>query len=217
MIHLNILNQVSFNVNTSKAIKAEILKDHERYNLDSVILENYETSDLYHWLAGQGINVELQAATDAAQNASFPELHRVAKEGRLHFPETLTRLADEMSTFVYTSKRPGHYSFGHATRTAHDDTVYSLNWSIFALRQQILDLYILVGISCDSKSDKRHLCFLMGGNLQLSCAEECYSFHRVYEMYRQFCRYQDLDAELTVPEFYKTYVKTRGIRLSQAV
>ncbi|WP_300463504.1 hypothetical protein, partial [Desulfobacula sp.] len=44
------LNQVNFKVNTEKLIVKQILKDHERYNLNAVTLENYEVSGLYHRL-----------------------------------------------------------------------------------------------------------------------------------------------------------------------
>ena len=50
-----ILNQVVFPLNTSRSIKKAILKDHERYSLDNVALENYEVTDLAPWLTDQKI------------------------------------------------------------------------------------------------------------------------------------------------------------------
>jgi hypothetical protein len=112
-----VLNQKVIVPNTSRMIKKTILSDHERYNLDNVVLENYEVTDIQPWLFDQKIPCELISAHDTNQNASFPEFYRIAKEGRLHFPESLTGLESEMKTFTYTQKTGGKYSFGHASQS----------------------------------------------------------------------------------------------------
>ena len=43
----------------------------------------------------------------------------------------------------------------------HDDTVYSLNWSVFATRAAVLSVYALKRIECRNLRPTRSLCFLM--------------------------------------------------------
>jgi hypothetical protein len=210
-----LLSQQVIIPNTSRMIKKAILKDHERYNLDNVVLENYEVTDLKAWLDDQRISNELVSATDTAQNSSFPEFHRIAKEGRFHFPALCRGLAKEMSTFVYIQRTGGKYSFGHASTRFHDDRVYSVNWAIFSLRQAILNLYVLGHVVCTLKSAKRHSCFLMSGGLQLLCSEGCQTYKEVEGMFKEFKQHQ-LDSELSLTEFYESKVKLEGARISQA-
>jgi hypothetical protein len=210
-----LLDQQVIMPNTSRGIKKAILRSHEAYNLDNVVLENYEVTDLKAWLDDQRIQNELVSAHDTNQNASFPEFHRIAKEGRLHFPALCRGLVKEMQTFTYTLRPGGKYSFGHARSNQHDDRIYSLNWSIFSLRASILNLYVLGNIVCTLKSAKRHNCFLMGGGLTLLCSEQCQSYKEVESMFREYKQYQ-LDSELTIEEFYESKVKLEGPRISQA-
>jgi len=208
-----ILNQVRFIVNSSRHIKSSILEDHERYHLDHAALENYETVDLLPYLVEQGIETELITATSTAQNASFPELHRIAREGRLHIPKNCTELTKEMATFVYKRRSgfSGDYQFGHSSQKFHDDTVYSLNWAIYSLRNWIPEIYSLSSIVCGQKQAvKRALCFLMGGNMVMHCASTCPAYHEVVAMY---CAYKQLamDAEDSIQEFYSRYVRNRGL------
>jgi hypothetical protein len=121
-----LLNQKVIIPNTSRSVKKAILKDHERYTLDMVTLENYEVTDLAPWLTDQRIPYELVSAHDTNQNASFPEFYRIAQEGRFHFPESLKELASEMSTFSYIQRAGGKYSFGHSSQKFRDDRVYSV-------------------------------------------------------------------------------------------
>lgn len=212
-----ILNQEVIFLNSSRAIKKAILKDHERYHLDAVALENYEVADIGPWLGDQKINYELISATDTAQNASFPELFRTASEGRLHFPRELDGLQSEMQTFVYIRKKNGRgYSFGHASSKFHDDRVYSLNWAMFALRQEVLNSYVLHGIQCIAAPGKRGLCFLLGGDVELLCKYDCPAYHQVDEMFRNYKQVK-WDSELTLPEFYERKVKLDGAKVYQAI
>ena len=211
-----LLNQTVFTLNTARAIKKQILQDHERYHLDNVVLENYETADLSPWLSDMRISHELVSAHDTNQNASFPEFHRIAREGRLHFPADLRELASEMSTFTYTQRTGGQtYSFGHASSKFHDDRIYSLNWAIFSLREAVLNLYVLGHIVCRNKSPRKHLCFLMGGEVELLCKNYCTAYREVEAMFREYKAVR-LDDDLTVPEFFETRVKLEGARISQA-
>jgi hypothetical protein len=211
-----LLNQVAFTLNTARAIKKQILQDHERYHLDAVTLENYETADLSPWLSDMKISHELVSAHDTNQNASFTELHRIAREGRLHFPEDLKDLASEMATFTYTARTGGQtYSFGHASSKFKDDRVYSLNWSVFSLREAVLNLYVLGHIVCKNKTPRKHLCFLMGGEMELLCKNYCTAYQEVEAMFKEYKAIR-LDDDLTIQEFFETRVKLEGARISQA-
>ncbi|MBT3367421.1 MAG: hypothetical protein HN416_09705 [Nitrospina sp.] len=212
-----ILNQQNILPNTSASIKKAILKDHQRYHLNNVILEDYEVVDLLPWIEAQGITVERMSPHSTRQNASFPELARIAREGRLHFPQDEKKLASEMATFSYSkAKRGENYSFGHSSKNQKDDRVYSLNWAIYALRSQIMNLYTINRIQCTSKSRNRRLCYLMGGDLELFCSENCEAAIEIRDMHRQFLQYQ-LDSEIQLSDFYRTHVKLIGLKIYQAV
>lgn len=211
-----LLDQQVIIPNTSRTIKKAILKNHQKYKYDNLILEDYEIVDLLPWLEAQGIPTEKMTAHSTRQNASFPELARIAREGRLHFPEDDAGLVSELSTFSYTQRKVEGYHFGHSSKKFKDDRVFSLNWAIFALRSQIISLFTLGHIQCTSKRKNRHLCFLMGGNMELLCAEGCEAAQAVFEFYRQFLRYQ-LDSDLLLHEFYKNYVKLVGVKVYQAI
>ena len=211
-----VLNQKKINPNTSRAIKKAILKDHERYRLDNVVLENYEVGDLQPWLADQGIPHELVSAHETNQQASFPEYHRLCREARFHFSEDLKELESEMRTFSYIQRAGGKYSFGHSSSKYHDDHVYSSNWAIFSLRRAVMNLYSLSNVMCTNRTPKRHLCYLMSGNLVMLCARDCYAHQKVLQMFREYKSYQ-LDSEMTIQEFFQIKVKMEGARISQAV
>ncbi|KKL87319.1 hypothetical protein LCGC14_1935910, partial [marine sediment metagenome] len=210
-----LLSQTVFRLNTANAIKKQILKDHEQYQLDNAVLENYEVSDLKGWLDDQKITNELLSAHDTNQNASFPEFYRIAKEGRFHFPETLTGLESEMRTFAYTQKTGGKYSFGHASQRFKDDRVYSTNWAIFSLRQAVMSLYTIGHIDCRNKSTRRAFCVLMGGSLALLCKESCPAYQKTESMFQEYKRFR-LDDDITLQDFFETKVRLEGARIYQA-
>lgn len=211
-----ILNQHVFPSNNARFIKKAILADHERYNLDAVTLENYEVADLKPWVDDQGIACEILSATNTNQNVSFVELYRIAKEGRLHFSRELVTLQSEMGTFVYEELRDGNYRFGHSQQKFHDDCVYSTNWSVFATRAAVLSVYALKRIVCTNMRPTRGLCFLMGGEMELLCKENCRTYHEVKEMHQNYQRMR-LDDEYPLPVFFENYVKLDGPRVYQGV
>lgn len=211
-----ILDQQVIIPNTSRGVKKAILKAHERYHLDNITLENYEVADLAPWLDDQKIPYELVSAHEAAQTISFTEFFRIAREGRFHFPASLTSLEAEMRTFSYKLKSNNKYSFGHSQQKFKDDRVYSVNWSIFSLRLQILAPYVLGNIQCINKSNRRQFCFLFGGQHILpGCSQQCVAFGEVEDMFKQFKQYQ-FDSELSLPEFHQAHVRLEGCRISPA-
>jgi hypothetical protein len=173
------------------------------------VLENYETSDLYSWMIEQKIPVEMISPHSTNQEVSFPEMYRVMNEGRLHFSKELEIFESELSTFSYTRRQNGSYAFGHGSEKFHDDTVYSTNWAIHSLRKEVLNLFEIDCIQCDNKSKNRHLCFLMGGGLELYCKDKCTAYNEVEAMWRQYRLFNE-DSEITISDFFHGFVKVAG-------
>jgi hypothetical protein len=212
-----LLNQEIITPNTSRLIKKAILRDHERFHLDNVTLENYEVSDLAGWVSEQRIPFELLSPHTSNQNLSFVELFRIFQEQRFHYPANLEGLTKELSTFVYTQRTGGggQYTFGHSSTKFKDDRVYSLNWAVHSLRDAVMNAYVLGSFACKNKSPNRQHCFLMDGSLTLHCSESCQAFQQVREMFVQY-KQQVFESEMDLPEFYSVKVKREGARIYQA-
>lgn len=210
-----ILNQQKISPNTAQNIKKAILKDHEKYKLNNVVLENYEVGDLVPWLDSQNIPNEVLPATSQNQNYSFLEFHRIAKETRLRLPKNSEELVKEMRTFVYSETNTGKFSFGHSSSKFHDDRVYSLNWSIFAGRKQALSMYVLGNVFCTNKRPNKHLCFLLGGDMIPLCSDTCKTYHDVTEFHKHFTRLTV--EEISLPTFFDTYVRIKGAKVYQSL
>jgi hypothetical protein len=210
-----VLDQKAIIPNLSRSVKKAIIEAHQKYPLTNCILENYEVSDLYSWLLEQRIPVELLNAHESSQNIIFPEIFRVAREGRLHFPANMSELVSELGTFSYQMKSNGKFSFGHQQVRFKDDRCYSLAYSLFSLRESVLHSYVLGSFACKNKSPNRHHCFLMDGELILHCGEGCQAFQQVNSMWMSY-REQLLDSELTLVEFFEIKVRREGARISMA-
>ena len=164
-----ILNQKTFTVNADKLIIAQVLKDHDRYGINNIVLENYEVSGLYHRLIERGLTVETVTPTAATKNISIPEFYRICQEKRLTAPRAAAALFMEMSGFIYERKPDGRYTFSHGKGTQdHDDHIDSLSWSIYATRELIAATFVLDAVGCENKSRSRQFCFLLGGDHQLT-------------------------------------------------
>ena len=125
------------------------------------------------------------------------------------FPKELEIFASELGTFSYTKKQNATYAFGHSSAKFRDDTVYSCNWAIFSLRREVLNLFEIADINCFNRSRHRHHCFLMGGNLELHCKKDCPAYDQVAAMWRQYKSFQ-VDSEITLPDFFNSFVKVSG-------
>ncbi|WP_027191799.1 hypothetical protein [Fundidesulfovibrio putealis] len=213
--HVYVLNQKAIAPNTAAEIKKAILEDHERYTLTNVTMEDYETHDITPWLDSQKIPNESVSATNTRQNSAFLEMHRVAKEGRLHIP-TNAPLITEMRTFIYSESKTGKFQFGSSNkRNFPDDRVYSACWSIFAARNAVLSMYRIGNILCRNKSPKKSLCFLLGGSLELVCKTGCHAYSQVEKMHQHYAALTLQETD--IPNFFSSYVKLDGARISQAV
>ncbi|RJP90948.1 MAG: hypothetical protein C4518_08620 [Desulfobacteraceae bacterium] len=210
-----LLNQHRFLINAAKSIKAVILEDHKRYKLDNVILENYETADIHAWMLENQIPCELISPHDTNQQASFPEMYRTMKEGRFHFSKDLEIFESELSTFSYTRRQNGSYAFGHSGVKFHDDTVYSVNWALFSLRKEVLNLFEIDTIQCDCRGGNRHMCFMMGGGLELHCKGRCVAYGQVEEMWRQYRLFNE-ESEIRIPEFFHSFLRVTGAVIYQS-
>jgi hypothetical protein len=209
-----ILDQVKVVPNTAQHIKKLAREAHDRYKLDNLTLEDYQAMDIEPWCIEQDIPVELVTAHSSRQNAMFPELHRIVKEGRLHFPSDFDKIVGEMTSFQYTALRDGKYRFG-AWGKGHDDRVYSLGWAVYSLRKKVMANYVLGNIQCANRSKTRQFCMLLGGKLEMNCSSQCLAFNQVKDMYKKF---KKLNAEsaIGVCQFYRRYVKVTASLIYQA-
>ena len=212
-----LLNQETVFPNTAKNIKRIIMKDHERYHLDHVLLEAYETVDILAWLQDQGINAESVIPSDNNQSSAFTEMLRLAREGRLHFPGTAKQLIKELGNFTYKLRKGGQKaSFGASGRRNHDDRIFSYAWALYSLKDVVLQLYVLGNIQCKNKSAKRGVCILFGGSIELFCSRKCSAFQDLNEKYKSYRAARPED-DISLEEFFKTKVRLTGARISQAV
>ena len=91
-----------------------------------MIFEYYGCSDLVEKVSG----ARLEAPSAQRQQGLFNRLYRLFEEERICFPEECGLLKEELVRFEYDAEREGLTRFG--TQRGHDDTVYSLAWSLEA-------------------------------------------------------------------------------------
>lgn len=211
--HYWILNQKDFLGSFAHSIKKEIVRDRERYGLTNIIFESYNSQDLYLWAAEQQMPCELIHPTSTAQIPVFMEMHRIVKEGRLHFSIGLEVLAKEMETFLY-ELRGDKPKFG--SDKFHDDRIYSLAWAVHSLRAQELAVYELPDIVCDSRSRHAASCYLRTGDLILPCSQTCEAHKRCEAMWMKH-RAARVESELTLPQFFSAMVNVAGVKAYRAV
>jgi hypothetical protein len=145
-----ILNQEEIPNSSEKFIKDAILEDHYKYRFDKVAFEVYQSSDLFEWAQTEGIDAELVHPIDKVQVKSFTTLHQIVNNEQLAIPEGLpyeydkgNRKNGKLPILVKELREFEHEmdgavpKFGHKPGTKyHDDSVYSLNWAIHALREK---------------------------------------------------------------------------------
>lgn len=209
-----VLNQRQIPFSQGRAIKKAIVADHEAYSLHNTVFEQYQSVDLVAWAQDSATPCERVHATSKDQAAVFTELARLVQEKRLHLPRNLEPLEKELKAFKYEIG-PKHPKFG-APKGHHDDRVYSLAWAIWSLRDDELQAYELPRIVCASKSPHSRHCYLRGGDLILMCSEDCQAHQQVNGMHLQYRRSR-VDADLSLPEFFKRKVKVSGVRVWQGV
>jgi len=188
---------------------------HKKYKFKNITLEAHNVSDLQPYFIEQNLPCETINPHATVQRAAWPEVVRIAKTGRLRISNDLPKLLNEMSTMTYTRLSSGNYRFSSASQSQKDDRCFSLLWSVYSLRNEVLQLYTLGNIQCRNKSKRRFNCYLMGGGLQLLCSENCAAHHEVNEHYKNFMQYQT-ESAMNIVDFYNAYVKLTGPRIYQA-
>ena len=212
-----VISQRVFQFNASRFIKKQILDDHQKYDLCNIALENYEITDLAPWLGNKNIPYEIVNPTSPWQNNTFPKFAQAAKEGRFHVSKYARTMLSEMRTFVYKQKPGTGYIFEAGADKFHDDTIYSTNLAMFALRDQVLHTYQLGNFTCaNRRALNRHLCILFGGDQSLLCRIRCEAYGQIEEMFDQYKKLKPLD-DCTIEEFFKQRVELTGARISQAI
>jgi hypothetical protein len=209
-----VLNQQQIAFSSGMLLKRAIAQDQERYKLQNVVIERYNSQDIWSWCCDVKIPAEIVSASSTEQVAIFTELHRIVSDRRLHFSRDLLELESELAHFTYdaTGKNP---SF-EAAKGFKDDRVYSLAWAIWALRQEELATYVLPRLHCTTKSSHAPHCYLRAGELILPCAAQCEAHKRVEAMHIQY-NSKLVGNELTLPEFFKSKVRLTGCKVYQGV
>jgi len=144
-----LLNQEQIDNSKEADIKRAIRADHDRYRLSNVVFEVYQAADLLQWTIEQGITAELVHPVDRTQVAAFTRFHQIVNQEQLAIPEGLPAVTDRdektgrLPILIKEMKEFEHEmdgavpKFGHKPGAKyHDDSVYSLNWAIYALREK---------------------------------------------------------------------------------
>lgn len=194
-------------------IKANLTRYRRDYGMRRAALEHYNSQDIAAWAAEQDFDSETVSPTRERQANAFQALYNAAAHGRLKIHPAFDRLLSEMKTFEYELESTGTSQgaipkFGHA-KGAHDDTVYSLAWAIYALREIELNPYEIAGIHCTGSGPAIRLCAMNGGDHVPMCAESCRSFLKVYELYKQY-RSRVVVNPLQIEDFIRLKVSNTG-------
>jgi hypothetical protein len=211
-----VLNQEVIFGSLGRGIKKAIETDMNRYDLNNFVLENVNVADIRSWSADRGYSFEMVSPTAQNQEPAFLELYHAVKDDRLFIPKELKKLFHEMRTMTYHFTNNNSISFGK--RNKKDDRVYSLVWALYSLRNRELSSYELdVNIVCKSNSPYAKQCYLRGGTeVLIECADTCPAHQRVKEMYNSYIKY-NVDTNITIPIFYKSFVDKKGIKMYKAI
>ena len=71
-------------------------------------------------------------------------------------------------------------------------------------------------INCVSKSRNAALCYLRSGNMVLHCSNVCEAHKKVERMWFQYKRHR-VESEVSLPEFFRYFVKVTGVRFYRAI
>ncbi len=106
----------------------------DKYGVEHAGVENYQGKGLAEYCESLKINTQLINPTASAQRTAFHELHRLLRQKLLELPGNLPQtFFEELQTFEYRRNPNGQISFGHPAGQ-HDDTIYALAWSIYAVQ-----------------------------------------------------------------------------------
>lgn len=210
-----VLSQEEIKFSLGKTIKKKVIEASEKYGIDKIILEDFDVQDLYQFFVERGFDCDALYPGTKQQVPAFFGLARLFEEGRIFYPRELKLLPKELNNFVFEYTDKGNPTFGSG-RKKKDDAVYSLAWSIYALKNQETTVYQLNDIVCTSKSRHARHCYLRNGDMILRCADQCYAHKQVQSMYNSYMR-TNVDSELSIQQFFKRLVKVSGIKTYNAL
>ena len=195
---------------TESGIKRNLSRYHKEYGMSKAVLEAYNAQDIGAWASEQPFSHEIAHASDKAQANIFNALYQLMAEGRLHIHPSFKKLIEELRVFEY-SLEGSTPKFG-APKKLHDDHVYSLAWSIYALRDVELNPYEMKGIVCNGSGPSVRLCVLNGGDHVPMCASECRSMYQADGLYRSYLTRAGI-APMKFPDFYKAKIINTGAHI----
>ena len=211
--HYFVLASDKIAFSSESGIKNALSRYAKDFNMSKVALEQYNVQDIAGWCGNQSFDHEIIHPTLERQGNAFTALYNAANEGRLHIHPSLERLLSEMETFEYRLVAGGHGGSNaprfEAAKGAHDDTVYSLAWAVYSLREDELNPYELKSINCTGSGPAVWLCMLNGGELIPPCADRCRSMYQAKSLYQQYKGRGHL-TPIAFPEFLSGKVKNIG-------
>jgi hypothetical protein len=210
--HYFVLASDKIKFSSASGIRKKFTKYHADWNLKRVSIEAYNAQDVASWCAEQDFEHEIVHATAERQANAFTALYNAAAEGRLHIRPDMKLLLSEMGDFEYRMEvgQAGQSlpKFEHA-KGSHDDTIYSLAWAIYALRNEEINPYEVDGIYCNAQHHVARLCVLNGGEHVPLCADQCRSFSAINRMYQEFAN-NDKTNDMGLQFFVKNKIENIG-------
>lgn len=210
--HFYVLASDKVTFSSASGIKRNFSRYEKDHGLSRVTIEAYNAQDISAWCADQAFDSETVNATSDRQSNAFTALYNAAAEGRLHIHPEFETLYAELADFEYsisnnTSGGSTHAKFGHA-KGRHDDHVYSLAWSVYSLRDQLLNPYEINGIHCHGEGHVAPLCALNGGDHIPPCAESCRSMLAAHGLYKSYVERGQIH-----PDSFETFIARKLVNV----
>lgn len=211
--HYFVLASDQIRFSSAGGIKRALSRYASDYGMTRAVIESYNSQDIAAWCADQAFDHEVVHPTAERQANAFTALYLAAAEGRLHISPAFEKLFAEMAAFEYrqvsTGTSQGAIPRFEAAKGSHDDHVYSLAWSVYALRDVELNPYEINGIHCAGPGPAVALCVLNGGDGVPPCADTCRSMRAARGLYDSY-RSRGHLTPLPFPMFALTKVKNIG-------
>ncbi len=213
--HFYVLASDDIRFSSEGGIKAALTRYHRDFGpVRRAALESYNAADIAAWAADQPFASELIHPTAERQSSAFTALFQAANESRLHIHPSMAKLKKELGTFEYKLDTGTNGTtvakFGHA-KGCHDDTVYSLCWAVYALRDDELNPFEIEGVHCHNAPNGAiaRLCVLNAGDIVPMCAGECRSMIHARDLYERYKERAGI-APMIFVDFFKAKVVNTG-------
>lgn len=203
--HFYLLASDNIRFSSAAGIKKAFKRYECDYGITRATLESYNSQDIGAWCSDQTFDSETVHATSERQANAFTSLYSAAAEGRLHIHPEFSDLYKELGDFEYTLTSGGNHGAGAAkfggAKGTKDDSVYSLAWAMYSLRDDLLNPYELAGIHCHGEGHIVPLCALNGGDFIPPCAESCRSMLAAHGLYKRYTERGQID-----PDTFETFI-----------